>query len=519
MSSSSHFAGLTTPTHGVTPITLQYNSLPTPITPTIQQLPIPQPSSQNSHRDGENEDQREIPTLGSVPEPLDIFPSTPALQMPSVSGASSFLNTPPESPVEIRASVTGSAQLSALGTESSADEDDDDSFSRRALFRHNRPLNSSQRVEKGVILLLEEAEFDSVAEFMLEFTQQMTREDVKDFGPMLNHRYSKPSYRSVQERHCFDPEKQPSDIRYAHKQIFNWAIRTIGDQVHREIKDLGTKDSPSSTSPGVPVVRPRLAATADSRTLAKGVETVTREDILSFNIPDRVKIFQDRAPVTWYVTQSMAAPRKNGECVVQFAAISAFVQARNRFANGYFQMHAGIWHLACKSHTDVKRLHCWLGLSIANNTSREALSTMAETGHNQMRAAVKGALERGAVVVKITLDNIQGYAPNWEGKIGGSSRFIYGTAGTVQFLEDCADDAFDLEDHLKHVFENKRANLTTTKLYENIDWAYVRKVQSLHVLRTLAAFTPQTEYLVAHVLKRFRTVPGPNSDGVAIHRM
>uniref|UniRef100_A0A0W0FT05 Uncharacterized protein n=1 Tax=Moniliophthora roreri TaxID=221103 RepID=A0A0W0FT05_MONRR len=99
------------------------------------------------------------------------------------------------------------------------------------------------------------------------------------------------------------PELHPEDIKYANSRIFNWAVCIVGDCAYKEVRNL-TKTA-KEVIPGVPPIHPRLVATANER---------TREDILSFGVSDRVKAFRARA---WHLTQSMCAPRRNGEVVIR----------------------------------------------------------------------------------------------------------------------------------------------------------------------------------------------------------
>jgi hypothetical protein len=102
--------------------------------------------------------------------------------------------------------------------------------------------------------------------------------------------------------------------------------------------------------------------------------------------------------LTWYLTQCMAATRKNGVVItrtrrphpyvrksffffhfqasnylqIQVTALSSFAIARNRSANMYFALPNGIYLFATKAHTDVKRMLCKLGLSVHDTTVRRA---------------------------------------------------------------------------------------------------------------------------------------------------
>ncbi|KAL0057682.1 hypothetical protein AAF712_015669 [Marasmius tenuissimus] len=169
---------------------------------------------------------------------------------------------------------------------------------------------------------------------------------------MADHRYGSPTYKSthVHERNLSFSNSPPLELRYARPAITSWATRRVGDRVHKEIGLLTVSDkSTSDTS-----VKARLAASAKERSKEKGVVTISRDDMLKFRVQDRVQVFKKRAPLAWYLTERMAGPEEKGRVIVrkqrphpmaQFAAISSFVIARNKFANGYFAVQAGVMPL------------------------------------------------------------------------------------------------------------------------------------------------------------------------------
>ncbi|KAK7018723.1 hypothetical protein VNI00_018283 [Paramarasmius palmivorus] len=258
-----------------------------------------------------------------------------------------FLSTPPESPVETRG-TRPSVLVPSVESLSSDEDDANDLFSDEALSQPKGRLNEHQKVGKSSRYLIGELGFDSVAHFMVSFTQQIRREDartrrkthlvqvqrflqgllrhkpVRLAENVRMHRYSPPSYRSNEIYQDFDPEELPTDIRSANPQLFNWAVRIVGNEVHREINKLG--EVPDNSVPGVENVPPRLAASANVRMKENGVKLVTRENILSLDLKGRIGLFQIRAPVSWYITEGMCAPRKDGRAVIRKRRPTAMVR-------------------------------------------------------------------------------------------------------------------------------------------------------------------------------------------------
>ncbi|KAJ8087622.1 hypothetical protein PM082_006455 [Marasmius tenuissimus] len=339
---------------------------------------------------------------------------------------------------------------------------------------------------------------------------------------MADHRYGSPTYKSthVHERNLSFSNSPPLELRYARPAITSWATRRVGDRVHKEIGLLTVSDkSTSDTS-----VKARLAASAKERSKEKGVVTISRDDMLKFRVQDRVQVFKKRAPLAWYLTERMAGPEEKGRVIVrkqrphpmaQFAAISSFVIARNKFANGYFAVQAGVWHIACKSHIDVKRLYCRMGGSVADVTARTALRTLADDALAGLRTEVETANRNGRVTRRWVIDNTQRHSAVHEGGMARESRLITGTAGTAILLDDVASNAFDLADYTARVLKNERRTLTTLELYESIDWTHIHGIQALHALRTLCHFTPCLNPMLKLISERFRS----REDGYAIHRM
>ncbi|KAL0573741.1 hypothetical protein V5O48_008217 [Marasmius crinis-equi] len=335
---------------------------------------------------------------------------------------------------------------------------------------------------------------------------------------IVSHRYSLPSYKSehYHERGLAFSNTLPSEIHHANSAITSWATQIVGEQVYAEIGRLTLDDGESP-------FRIRLAAAAKERSKAKGVMTISRGDILSFNVADRVKEFKRRAPVTWHLTECMAGPREKGVIVVrkqrphpivQFSAISSFISAQNKFATGHFALHAGIWHLACQSQTDVKRIACRTGASVHDTSARAALKTLADDALSALRDEVEAAAQLGEVSRRYVFDNTQRHSAVHEGGMARESRLISGTSCTAIKLEDCAPNAFNVEDHHSRILKNERASLNTCELFESIDWEHISGVQALHALRALCSFVIPLNPMLKVISDRFRS-----PDGYAKHRM
>ncbi|KAE9386841.1 hypothetical protein BT96DRAFT_960505 [Gymnopus androsaceus JB14] len=366
-----------------------------------------------------------------------------------------------------------------------------------------------QCIERAMEVLLDELHFSSVAEFFLLYIQQIPHKDTESFGDqhcrtlkvflqghtkvkpieivekLYHHRYSYPSYKSIHKQEqsslCFHPSFPPKDIAYARPSISTWATQLVGKHVKKSVRDLRhDPEIPNSLSDRVPV---RLAAAANDNAKAKGVCTVTKDDLMSFQFSNCAKLFRMRSPLVWYLTKCMAVPKKNGVLAVrkwrnpetiQTSAIASFVLSGNQYANGYMAMHMGIWHTACGSHVDVKRAYSHLASSMHETTARCALETMADDSLENLWTEVKTGEKRYQVLYQYVLDNIQEFVQVWEGGVG-----LENPIG----LEDCEPNAFDFVDCFMHILKNECAELTVEKLYQSISWIHIHVKFAIHQMR------------------------------------
>jgi hypothetical protein len=120
---------------------------------------------------------------------------------------------------------------------------------------------------------------------------------------IYSHRDSQPNLSSkyVQERElAFSPAVPPTDILHARPSMSAWATQLVGMVVHREVGRL-TKNDPNDPNDCT-----QLRASSNGR--GKAVRVATWDDLAS--ITDLAAKYKTRAPLAWYLTEEMAAPRK-----------------------------------------------------------------------------------------------------------------------------------------------------------------------------------------------------------------
>ena len=140
------------------------------------------------------------------------------------------------------------------------------------------------------------------------FLQGKTKIKMSDIIILIySHKHSAPSSRSTQyhERHApFSPFVSSAEISHARPALFTWATNLVANHVHREIYELTTKDNDS-----------HLRASTNGR--RQDVNLVTWEAIGKFSIAALCEKYKARAPVSWHLTESMAASRKSSGFVVK----------------------------------------------------------------------------------------------------------------------------------------------------------------------------------------------------------
>ena len=121
---------------------------------------------------------------------------------------------------------------------------------------------------------------------------------------MYSHKHSAPSSRSTHyhERHTpFSPSVSPSDIQHVCPCLFTWTTNFVGKHVYQEIYKLTLKTEDS-----------HLRASTNAQHPQENTNLVTWEALGKLSISGLCKKYRECTPVSWYLTESMAASCKNG---------------------------------------------------------------------------------------------------------------------------------------------------------------------------------------------------------------
>ncbi|KAJ7799790.1 hypothetical protein B0H13DRAFT_1673295, partial [Mycena leptocephala] len=295
---------------------------------------------------------------------------------------------------------------------------------------------------------------------------------------MYHHKASFPHSKCVdvhEQKEMFATSGPVNQSNHARPFMSTWATRLVALEARKQV-GRATKDDPND-----PDTQTRFRAHSNDRTNAK---VISWPELLShFNLKWIESKYCIRLPLPMFLTQHMAAPSSKGvffvrkrrpHPIIQVGAIASFIISRNRYANADLAMALGVWHFACKSHIDVKRVYCRFGYSVSDTTARHALNSMTTASLAELRDKIKDATERGQTEGCLLLDNVQQYCDVHEQGIGRQSQLKVGTAGTWVELEDCAPGAFDAEPYYAKVAEQERKDLTTDDLFDSINWPHMR---------------------------------------------
>ncbi|KAJ7733725.1 hypothetical protein DFH07DRAFT_780514 [Mycena maculata] len=332
---------------------------------------------------------------------------------------------------------------------------------------------------------------------------------------IYHHRQSQPPPDSEERDFALSHKIPHTDISFAQPSISSWALVLIGTEARKQVGAL-TKNDPTDPTDTTQIWastngRAKEAVLADWEKLTEGL-----------SISKIAAKYARRGSVPWYLTEMMSAPAKSGAIVVrqrrphttiQVGAISSFVLSRNRYASGYLALPLAVWQFACKSHINEKRIFSRFGFTVHNSTARACLDSLTDTGLIKLRGSVAEGIAVGEMRWQYVLDNVQKFCRQRDLRLGRQDVLKVGCAATAILLEDCAPGAFDLQDHLGRVMQQKRKEMTTESLYADIDWDYIHELTALHWVRILVTFHPQLAHLCKAVEAAF------NSDRMTKHRL
>ncbi|KAH8101947.1 hypothetical protein BXZ70DRAFT_891314 [Cristinia sonorae] len=228
--------------------------------------------------------------------------------------------------------------------------------------------------------------------------------------------------------------------------------------------------------------------------------------------PDAGLRFDDRAPLTVHLLTRFIRPKERKRRatstrhyrpveIVITSLISEMLYARNQWVN-LLPLVRSISFFAMKAHQSIYRVGSRFAHCTPYSTTRRALVSMAKAKRAQLNE-VRGA--ENPPDVAVVLDNIQASAKRRDQRIGTSDKMIIGTGATAVYMEDCPPGALDLDSLLEKRKKGERRMFSAQVLVDDIDFAHLDTVATLHWLDALVFFVPDLACYRSDLTKLFAT--------------
>ncbi|KAG6824881.1 hypothetical protein H0H92_005539 [Tricholoma furcatifolium] len=267
--------------------------------------------------------------------------------------------------------------------------------------------------------------------------------------------------------------------------LTSFAAQIIKDQLVKEAKAVVKPDS------GLHVSRKKQTA---NKTMWM--------DIGSATVARVSDIIQRHQPLTWGFLMAIASSERTsvtGNAVrkrrppdmVCAHAISALNFSRNNEAR-LLPLTRGLLYFAFSAPVDLFAYGSRIGEMPAYSTIYRALINFS--AHEAAIISAHASNPQTAGCAQI--DNVQNYLLQRDHRIGRENKMNVGIAGIYIELDEADVDpaAFDLEDKRRHLASNLRAQLTTDKFFQLIDYQHFERVGQFHWLMALVQFVPVGAY-------------------------
>jgi len=145
------------------------------------------------------------------------------------------------------------------------------------------------------------------AKAVSQFLQGRNKIKMSDIIVLIyGHKHSAPSPSSPRYSKChapFSTSVSPSEIFHARPSLFSWATNLVATHIHQEINQLSRTNLPGDEN--------HFRASTNGRR-PDHFKLVTWQTLGKFNISALCEKYKVHAPVSWYITESMAASCKGG---------------------------------------------------------------------------------------------------------------------------------------------------------------------------------------------------------------
>ncbi|KAF6745112.1 hypothetical protein DFP72DRAFT_824802 [Ephemerocybe angulata] len=303
--------------------------------------------------------------------------------------------------------------------------------------------------------------------------------DIRDEDPTAPEPRGEALYNSKDPLHS---------IQHARVAIATWATRLVASLVEKEGAVMTDR-------------RTGLHLRAQVKEGGKGSrleELVTWDQVSNFSFSKLENIAQTHAPVMSSLVRLYIGDKVSPENrvvvtrryrpkeLVATTVMMTLTFSRSQLAN-YFQLCKGVWMFATLASKTMFRVESRMGLTVAADTVRRALTAMSQQKRTNFSEMLKSDPTKHFWVVS---DNVQAYAKKREPRYGNPSQLLTGMAATAVEMSDVDPKAFDLKTLLDRQANKERATLTVDMIIEDIDWTHLENVAAFQFLQTLIHFAP-----------------------------
>ncbi|KAI1781902.1 hypothetical protein LXA43DRAFT_1105136 [Ganoderma leucocontextum] len=295
----------------------------------------------------------------------------------------------------------------------------------------------------------------------------------------------------------FSPSEPWKDMKHAHAALTSMAIQLCESHLVREqrIAVRGVNG---------------LHGTAAT---ARGHRRISWEDISSRTFAQVTDILSTHQPCTLHMVKRLATPtprtdgagdviqrKRRPPDIVATEVLSILNFSHTMFARLLPAAQSILW-FGCKVERPIFNFTSRVGITQGWGTSYNLLARLAEEAGEAVAAVGRDPLQWLFCVG----DNAQRGHKQREMRMGRENSMKVGFAATAMDAIDFDGDAPDLDDHLRRVAQNLRAQLNPDGLRDMIDFAHIEVALELQWLQVLTNYVPSLARYKPAVVKLFET--------------
>ncbi|KAJ3535139.1 hypothetical protein NM688_g7020 [Phlebia brevispora] len=267
-----------------------------------------------------------------------------------------------------------------------------------------------------------------------------------------------------------------TELKNARNAITSCAAQLVRDEILREVRKAVQSES-------------GLHGTGIS---AKGRKEISWADIGPNTLRDVMEIIKECQPLTWQLVKELVTPparKRNGVLVVRKSRLPELTSTEIISTINFSRTNAArrlpaaraILYFACGAQQTLFTYGSRVGQLLSWKATCDLLRRLgAQTGAKVMEL---GQSDTKAGIIRF--DNVQRWFKQREQRIGREDRMNIGVAATVAKMIDFDPAAFDLDEHLAKIRENKRKELKVDDFLQLLDAEHMVRMGELQWLETI----------------------------------